>query len=84
MALVYPSLERPGKQYAGRIVRLNFGLEEHEDLIDDLAAALAILNTRRKQTNSRFQSRGHLRITHSADLWRKGARKEYYWMAASS
>ena len=46
LALAYPSLERPGKQYAGRIVRLNIGLEEHEDLIEDLAAAFAILNTR--------------------------------------
>jgi cysteine-S-conjugate beta-lyase len=46
LALAYPSLERPGKQYAGRIVRLNMGLEEHEDLIEDLAAAFAILNTR--------------------------------------
>jgi cysteine-S-conjugate beta-lyase len=45
LALAYPLLERPGKQYAGRIVRLNIGLEEHEDLIDDLAAAFATLMT---------------------------------------
>jgi cystathionine beta-lyase/cystathionine gamma-synthase len=38
-------LERPGKQYAGRIVRLNIGLEKHEDLIDDLAAGFAALIT---------------------------------------
>jgi cysteine-S-conjugate beta-lyase len=43
LALAYPLLERPGKGYAGRIVRLNIGLEDHEDLIDDLAAGFATL-----------------------------------------
>jgi cystathionine beta-lyase len=43
LALAYPLLERPGKQYAGRIVRLNIGLEKHDDLIDDLAAGFAAL-----------------------------------------
>ena len=43
LALAYPVLERPGQQYAGRIVRLNIGLEEPEDLIDDLAAGFATL-----------------------------------------
>jgi cystathionine beta-lyase len=46
LALAYPLLDRPGKQYAGRIVRLNIGLEEKEDLVGDLAAAFATLNTR--------------------------------------
>jgi cystathionine beta-lyase len=45
LALAYPLLERSGKQYAGRIVRLNIGLEEHEDLIEDLAAGFATLIT---------------------------------------
>lgn len=40
LAMVYPSLERPGRTYAGRLVRLNVGLEEPGDLIDDLAQAL--------------------------------------------
>jgi len=46
LALAYPLLDRPGKRYAGRIARLNIGLEEHEDLIDDLTAAFATLTTR--------------------------------------
>ncbi|HET7650507.1 MAG TPA: cystathionine beta-lyase [Gammaproteobacteria bacterium] len=40
LAIIYPSLGRPGKDYGGRLVRLNVGLEEPEDLIADLAAAL--------------------------------------------
>jgi cystathionine beta-lyase len=40
LALIYPSLDRPGKDYGGRLVRLNVGLEEPEDLIADLSAAL--------------------------------------------
>lgn len=43
LALAYPKLARLGKQSAGRIVRLNIGLEKCEDLIDDLAAALDTL-----------------------------------------
>lgn len=39
LALVYPNLDRP-QDYAGRLVRLNVGLEEPEDLIADLAQAL--------------------------------------------
>jgi cystathionine beta-lyase len=38
--VIYPSLDRPGRDYGGRLVRLNVGLEEPEDLIADLAAAL--------------------------------------------
>jgi cystathionine beta-lyase len=45
LALAYPELEARGKPYAGRIVRLNVGLEKHEDLIDDLSTALATLTT---------------------------------------
>jgi cystathionine beta-lyase len=43
LAMAYPELERPTGDYAGRIVRLNIGLEEPADLIDDLTAALATL-----------------------------------------
>lgn len=43
LAIAYPSLDRPGKDYEGRLVRLNVGLEEPEDLIADLSAALAIM-----------------------------------------
>jgi cystathionine beta-lyase len=41
LAVAYPRLDRPGKEYGGRIVRLNVGLEEPEDLIADLAQSLA-------------------------------------------
>ena len=40
LAVVYPDLVRPGKDYAGRLVRLNVGLEETRDLIDDLDNAM--------------------------------------------
>jgi cysteine-S-conjugate beta-lyase len=40
LAMVYPDLERPGKHYGGRLVRLNVGLEECSDLIADLSQAL--------------------------------------------
>ncbi len=40
LAIVYPHLHRPGKSYVGRLVRLNVGLEEPDDLIADLAHAL--------------------------------------------
>ena len=40
LAMAYPELVRPTGDYAGRIVRLNIGLEEPADLIEDLAAAL--------------------------------------------
>ena len=40
LALVYPNLQRPVKHYAGRLVRLNVGLEEPSDLIADLAQSL--------------------------------------------
>ena len=40
LAVVYPDLVRPGKDYAGRLVRLNVGLEETRDLIEDLDNAM--------------------------------------------
>ena len=43
LAMAYPDLARPSGDYAGRIVRLNIGLEEPADLIADLRSALATL-----------------------------------------
>ena len=40
LAMAYPDLVRPTGDYAGHIVRLNIGLEEPSDLIEDLASAL--------------------------------------------
>jgi cystathionine beta-lyase len=40
LVVVYPNLDRPGRNYGGRLVRLNVGLEEPSDLIADLAQAL--------------------------------------------
>jgi cysteine-S-conjugate beta-lyase len=40
LALVYPNLHRQGRDYAGRLIRLNVGLEEPSDLIADLSQAL--------------------------------------------
>jgi len=45
LAIAYPDLDRPGKEYAGRIVRLNIGLEDVGDLIGDLEQALRGLST---------------------------------------
>ena len=42
LAVVYPALDRPGKNYGGRLVRLNIGLENPDDLITDLKNALFI------------------------------------------
>jgi cysteine-S-conjugate beta-lyase len=39
LAVAYPKLNRPGRDYGGRLLRLNVGLEEPEDLIADLAQA---------------------------------------------
>lgn len=41
----FPKLDRPGQDYAGRLVRLNVGLEEPSDLIADLTAALNGMDT---------------------------------------
>lgn len=43
LAVVYPDVDRPGKDYGGRLVRLNIGLEATEDLLDDLQQALALV-----------------------------------------
>jgi cysteine-S-conjugate beta-lyase len=43
LAMAYPELKRVGEQYSGRIVRLNIGLEETADLLDDLSAAFAAI-----------------------------------------
>lgn len=43
LAVVYPGLARPNHDYAGRIVRLNIGLETLSDLIDDLDQAMQAL-----------------------------------------
>jgi cystathionine beta-lyase/cystathionine gamma-synthase len=37
-------LQRPGKSYGGRLVRLNAGLEEPSDLLADLAQALSAMD----------------------------------------
>jgi cystathionine beta-lyase len=39
LALVYPDIERPNKDYQGRLVRLNIGLENTDDLLSDLQQA---------------------------------------------
>ena len=40
LAVIYPDLIRPNHNSGGRIVRLNIGLEEVDDLISDLDQAL--------------------------------------------
>jgi cystathionine beta-lyase len=40
LAVVYPNLQRPDRDFGGRIVRLNIGLETATDLIADLEAAM--------------------------------------------
>ncbi len=40
LVVAYPNLDRPGRNYGDRLVRLNIGLEEAPDLIADLAQAL--------------------------------------------
>ena len=42
LAVIYPDLHRPNKDFGGRIIRLNIGLEHASDLIADLAQALEI------------------------------------------
>ena len=37
LAVVYPALDRPNRDYGGRLVRLNIGLENTSDLIADLS-----------------------------------------------
>lgn len=42
LAVVYPDLDRPGQDFGGRLVRLNIGLENSDDLISDLQQAIPI------------------------------------------
>jgi cystathionine beta-lyase len=44
--MLYPHLKRPNRDYGGRLIRLNIGLEEPQDLIEDLKGALQQLNRR--------------------------------------
>ncbi|MDM0041759.1 cystathionine beta-lyase [Variovorax sp. J22G21] len=43
LVLAYPTLDRAGKDYGGRLVRLNIGLEETADLIADLDRAIRVM-----------------------------------------
>lgn len=43
LAVVYPELDRPGKDFGGRLVRLNIGLEDANDLVTDLQNALHVI-----------------------------------------
>ena len=40
LAVVYPTLTRPGQDFGGRLVRLNVGLEAATDLVHDLENAI--------------------------------------------
>ena len=42
LAVVYPDIDRPNKDYGGRLVRLNIGLEAADDLIADLENAMQV------------------------------------------
>ena len=42
LAVVYPDLDRPGQDFGGRLVRLNIGLENPDDLIGDLEQAISV------------------------------------------
>jgi cystathionine beta-lyase len=44
LAVVYPELDRPDKDYGGRLVRLNIGLESPDDLIEDLRRSIAAIS----------------------------------------
>jgi cystathionine beta-lyase len=43
LVMTYPELDRDGESLGGRVVRFNIGLEEPDDLIADIAAALEIM-----------------------------------------
>lgn len=43
LAMVYPEFKRQDVDYSGRLVRLNVGLEEPADLIEDLDRALSLV-----------------------------------------
>lgn len=40
LVMIYPGLHRPNREYKDRLVRFNIGLEEPDDLIADISAAL--------------------------------------------
>jgi cysteine-S-conjugate beta-lyase len=40
LAIAYPDVRRPGRDFDGRLIRLNIGLEEPADLITDLQQAM--------------------------------------------
>jgi cysteine-S-conjugate beta-lyase len=46
LAMAYPDLDHEGTSYAGKIVRLNIGFEDPEDLKEDLASAFRTLSHR--------------------------------------
>ena len=58
-------------------MRLDIGLDENEDLIDDLAAAFAIFEHSMKTGQFAFPEPEHLRIAHCVDVWRKCGRNEW-------
>lgn len=43
LVMIYPGLTRPNRKYNDRLVRLNIGLEEPEDLMADLTQAFSLL-----------------------------------------
>jgi cystathionine beta-lyase len=45
LVMTYPKLDRDDGSLSGRVVRFNIGLEEPEDLIGDVAAALEVMKT---------------------------------------
>ncbi len=42
LAVVYPDVDRPNKDYGGRLVRLNIGIEAADDLVADLESAMQV------------------------------------------
>lgn len=47
LAMIYPGLNRPNQKYNDRLVRLNIGLEEPKDLIEDLEQAFIFIHKNR-------------------------------------
>jgi len=45
LVMTYPKLARPGRDFGGRLVRFNIGLEEPDDLIADLTQSLVSMRT---------------------------------------
>jgi len=45
LVMTYPQLARPGRDFDGRLVRFNIGLEEPGDLIGDLTQSLETMRT---------------------------------------